>query len=153
MRIRFAQMMIVAVLACASVAAQAAAPASLEANKKLVRDFFTAVAMRDKAALGKIVREDYIQHAPNVETGLQGILKFIDRALAQGPAPTTVPDIGVVRIVAEGDMVVVELRRQNPQGLNAAADFFRIQDGKIAEHWGVQQAVPEDQALNKNGFF
>jgi len=133
--------------------ARAAEPANrLEANKQLVRDFFIAFGMRDKAKLAQIVREDYIQHAPNFETGIAGTFKFIDAL--PGTAPTTPQDPGIIRMVAEGDMVVSHIRRQGPNGVNAAMDIFRIQDGKIAEHWGVQQAVPpEDKALNKNGFF
>lgn len=145
---------LIAAVGCSVFALHAAPPSSAEMNKKLVHEFFTAFAMRDKATLAKIVREDYIQHAPQVETGLQGIYKVIDRMAAAGPAVPPPADLGIVREVSEGNMVAVEVRRMTPQGVRADADFIRIQDGKIAEHWGVQQMVPpEDQAANKNGFF
>jgi predicted SnoaL-like aldol condensation-catalyzing enzyme len=35
---------------------------------------------------------------------------------------------------------------------NAVVDIFRIEDGRIAEHWDVAQVVPADSA-NSNGMF
>ena len=34
----------------------------------------------------------------------------------------------------------------------ALADFFRIEDGKVVEHWDVVQAVP-DKSANSNTMF
>jgi predicted SnoaL-like aldol condensation-catalyzing enzyme len=35
---------------------------------------------------------------------------------------------------------------------NAVVDIFRIENGRIAEHWDVAQPVPE-QSANHNGMF
>jgi len=33
-------------------------------------------------------------------------------------------------------------------------DFFRVEDGKIVEHWDtIQDVVPADKSANKNGMF
>jgi len=60
----------------------------------------------------------------------------------------------VKRIVAEGDYVVAHVhgvREPGERGL-AIMDIFRLDDGKLVEHWDVIQAVPE-QAVNENGMF
>lgn len=60
----------------------------------------------------------------------------------------------IKRIIAEGDYVVVHnhtVTGPNDRG-NAIVDIFRIEDGKIAEHWDVIQPVPEHSA-NQNTMF
>ncbi len=58
------------------------------------------------------------------------------------------------RIIAEGNLVAVHSHlKPNPQDSGAAVvDIFRVEDGKLAEHWDVIQPVPT-QAANKNGMF
>jgi len=111
----------------------------LAANKKLVYDF-TRIVLNglhlDQAAT--FLRVDYIQHNPNVETGLQG---FLDAFSQEGPPqdiPAEVPDL--VSIQAEGDLVtfsfVTEAKDSKGQVYTSTwFDMFRVQDGKIAEHW------------------
>ena len=120
----------------------------LERNKALVKQFFSAVEGRDKAAVTKIVREDYIQHMPGIPTGRAAILNYIDRMTPGGPGK--MPQFA--RVIAEGDLVVVHFRREDPNGPVATMEIFRIQDGLIAEHWAVTEAIPPaDKARNSNG--
>lgn len=120
----------------------------LPANKALVEQFFRAVESRDKQTVTKIVREDYIQHMPGIPTGRAAILNYIDMMTPKGKG--TMPKFA--RVVAEGDLVVVHFRREDPNGPVATIEIFRIQDGQIAEHWAVTESIPpEDKARNKNG--
>lgn len=128
--------------------AHAAAPANLDANKALVKQFFHAVETRNKDLVVKIVREDYIQHMPGIPTGRAAILNYIDMVAPKGPGKEPV----FRRVIAEGDLVVVQFRREDPNGPVAVVETFRIQGGQIAEHWAVTEAIPpEDKARNKNG--
>lgn len=126
----------------------AAQPDSLAQNKELVRNFYRAVEDLDKAAVIKLVREDYIQHMPNIPTGRGAILNYIDMVSPKGKGkmPT------IVRMIAEGDLVAVHFRRDDPPASIAAVEIFRIQAGLIAEHWAVTEAIPSrDQQRNENG--
>lgn len=135
-------------IACLALACGAAEAADLAANKKLVRDFFEAVESRDSARVEKIVREDYIQHIPTIPTGRKAILNYIDSVKAKGKG--TMP--AIARMIAEGDLVAVHFRRDNPTGPVAAIEIFRIQDGLIAEHWAVTEPFPPASAVrNDNG--
>jgi predicted SnoaL-like aldol condensation-catalyzing enzyme len=114
--------------------------AQLAANKKLVFDFWREVLQaRHVDRAPQYLAEDYIQHNPNVATGRTAFMEFF------GPSPPvpikeTIDDL--VRIVAEGDVVVLAFRRELPdlarEGQTYTTtwfDMFRIADGKIVEHW------------------
>lgn len=129
-------------------AAHAAAPANLEANKALVKQFFHAVETRNKDLVVKIVREDYVQHMPGIPTGRAAILNYIEMVAPKGQGKEPV----FRRVIAEEDLVVVQFRREDPSGPVAVVETFRVQGGQIAEHWAVTEAIPpEDKARNKNG--
>ena len=111
----------------------------LAANKKLVYDFSRIVLSGrhlDQAAV--FLRDDYVQHNPNVETGLKGFLDFFSKL----GGPRQIPDAvnGLVSIQAEGEIVTMSFVNQLKDASGVAYtttwfDMFRIQDGKIAEHW------------------
>lgn len=113
----------------------------LAANKKLVYDFYRIVlrGLRLDQA-DKYMREDYIQHNPNAETGLAGFKAYFVKLGGPKPVLDTLPDL--VAIQAEGDYVTLSLVREYDDPTHPGQkytstwfDMFRIQDGKIAEHW------------------
>ncbi|MBV9768711.1 MAG: nuclear transport factor 2 family protein [Bryobacterales bacterium] len=114
----------------------------LAANKKLCYDFYRIVLRGghlDEAE--KYMKEDYIQHNPNAETGLQGFKAYFTAA---GLKPQTPKDTieNLVAIQAEGNYVTLSFRREyddpNKPGQKYTTtwfDMFRVENGKIAEHW------------------
>ncbi|WP_411105243.1 ester cyclase [Streptomyces sp. cmx-4-9] len=65
--------------------------------------------------------------------------------------------LDIKRVIAEGDMVGtrshLDLEPGNPDNHGRApADFFRLENGKVVEHWDVIQDVPT-RAANDNGMF
>jgi predicted SnoaL-like aldol condensation-catalyzing enzyme len=56
--------------------------------------------------------------------------------------------LDIKRVVAEGDLVVTHsLLKTSPEDRGtAAADIFRLENGKVVEHWDVLQPVPESAA-------
>ena len=60
----------------------------------------------------------------------------------------------VKRVFAEGDYVILHVHAVREPGTRGSAivDIFKLEGGKIVEHWDVVQPVP-DQALNANGMF
>ena len=125
----------------------------LDFNKKLVSGFYTEVLLNGNSkAIDRYIGDEYTQHNPNLADGkeaLRGLVEsFPPRAENAGPAGE------IVRIIAEGDLVVLHVRNYGwpqPNG-GAIVDIFRVKDGKIVEHWDVVQAVPETSA-NENTMF
>jgi predicted SnoaL-like aldol condensation-catalyzing enzyme len=56
--------------------------------------------------------------------------------------------LNIKRAVAEGDLVVTHrlLKTSTEDRGTAAADIFRLEEGKVVEHWDVLQPVPESAA-------
>jgi len=85
----------------------------------------------DAAAL--LLTDNYIQHNPGVPTGAAPVLGLVP----------TLKDMGIAidthRMIAEGDLVVLHSTYTNAQIFGAetmiAFDVFRVEDGKVAEHW------------------
>ena len=101
-------------------------------------------------AIDTYVDPGYIQHNPMAATGAEAIRTFFKGFYAQSPGAT----IEIKRALADGDLVAVHYRasfKPGERGL-AVVDIFRIDDGKIVEHWDVGQPVPEKSA-NDNGMF
>ena len=114
----------------------------LAANKKLVYDFWREVFEAGHMELApKYMTESYIQHNPNLTTGRDAFVKFFSAF----KKPQTIADkitMPLVNIVAEGDIVILSFvsEQKDPQDPTKTYtttwfDMFRIEDGKVAEHW------------------
>ncbi|MEP6504374.1 MAG: nuclear transport factor 2 family protein [Betaproteobacteria bacterium] len=120
----------------------ASADPKLAANKKLVYDFWREVFEAGHMELAdKYMAESYIQHNPNVPTGRAAFVSFF----TQFVKPKAIqPRIAapLVTLVAEGDLVILSFVRETADPKDAGKkatttwfDMFRIENGKIAEHW------------------
>ncbi len=120
----------------------------LAANKKLAYDFFRVVLRaRHLDEADKFMKEDYIQHNPNADTGIAGFKAFFSKLGGPKPVEDTVP--GLVAIQAEGNFVTLSFVREEKDPANPGQkytttwfDMFRIDNGKIAEHWDVALKAP-----------
>jgi len=121
-------------------------------NKEVVEKLYEVVFNgRNLDAAGEFIHENYIQHNPRAQTGLEGFKNFVRDALF-----ANFPEfrINIKRIIAEGDYVAVHTHAIPEAGSrgNAVVDIYRFENGKIAEHWDVIQPVPES-TVSGNGMF
>jgi len=123
----------------------------LAANKQLVFDMWRALVQGGRTDLApKYIREDYIQHNPNVASGRDAFVEYIKKTRPVRPIADQIT-FPVVAMVAEGDIVVLatvsykdDPTRPGEKYATTHFDMFRIQDGLIAEHW---DSVPKDPAM------
>jgi predicted SnoaL-like aldol condensation-catalyzing enzyme len=118
------------------------ADAHLAANKRLVYDFWREVLEAGHMDLApKYMLESYIQHNPNVPTGRAAFVDFFSKMSKPKPIEPTI-QAPLVDIVAERDLVVLSFVRKaaDPKDKTKVYtttwfDMFRVDGGKIAEHW------------------
>jgi predicted SnoaL-like aldol condensation-catalyzing enzyme len=126
--------------------------ADLEKNKETVVAYYN-LAFNEKQpaeAVSKYVGSKYIQHNPQAADGPDAFIEFVNGLVFQFPQTS----VDIKRVIAEGDLVVTHsLLKTSPEDRGtAAADIFRLEGGKVVEHWDVLQPVPET-AANDNTMF
>jgi predicted SnoaL-like aldol condensation-catalyzing enzyme len=108
-------------------------------NKTLVRDFYTTVFIdRQINSAPQFMDTDYIQHNSHVPTGLKGFMDTFRGRFAEKLPPDYKREL--LNVVGDNDLVVVYVRQTwtGADGKHYEAlgfDMFRVQNGKIAEHW------------------
>ena len=94
--------------------------------------------------------DDYVQHNPDIATGLDAMVAKVGKMLEDNPQMS----FDIKRTGADQDLVWVHSHAKftpDSTGL-ALVDIFRLEDTKIVEHWDVIQPVPATSA-NDNTMF
>ena len=135
-------------LACG---AAMAGSAQEEANRKAVLAFYEkGLNQKDVDAALAYVGDRYTQHNPNAADGPEGFRKFI--AFLREKFPNSHSEIK--RSFVDGDYVILHVNAIREPGTkgNAIVDIFKLENGKIVEHWDVVQPIPENPANNNTMF-
>jgi predicted SnoaL-like aldol condensation-catalyzing enzyme len=122
-------------------------------NKKLVLNFVNDILLgKDPNKItGYISTEKYLQHNPNVPDGLEGLGKALED-LAKAGMPMKYTNNHM--ILGEGNFVLSISEGEFMNKHVSFYDLFRIENGKIVEHWDTIEEIPEKSKWkNTNGKF
>jgi predicted SnoaL-like aldol condensation-catalyzing enzyme len=125
--------------------------AQQESNKKTVLEFYEkGLNQKDFEAASKYFGPAYLQHNPGAPDGIQGFKGFLQFLKDKFPKSRS----EIKRVFADGDFVILHVHSTREPGTlgRAIVDIFRLENGKIVEHWDVIQDVPE-KAANANTMF
>lgn len=123
----------------------------MERNKQIVVDFYEkAINQKDFEAAAKHFGPRYTQHNPNAADGPEGLRAFLGFLKEKFPQSRS----EIKRVFADGDYVILHVHAVREPGTRGSAivDIFKLESGKIVEHWDVVQPIP-DKAANNNGMF
>lgn len=141
-----------AVLFAAALSSTAqASPEQEAANKAAVLAFYEkGLNQKDADAALRYLGDRYVQHNPNAADGSEGFRKFV--AFLRDKYPQSRSEIK--RVFTDGDYVILHVHAVREPGTrgNAIIDIFRLEKGRIVEHWDAVQPIPE-QSANGNGMF
>ena len=120
-------------------------PALTEANRAIVEKFVDLFYRQKlvREAFETCVVEDYVQHNPGIADGREAAILALEPMFSK---PTFM--VEVKRILVDGNMAVVHLhaRTSSEERGGSVMDMFRLENGKIVEHWDVLQEIPEESA-------
>ena len=132
---------------CAIVSGDTAAEVA-RTNTQTVLAFEETIYNKHQVRQGfaRYVGPTYRQHDPLVPGGRDGAIQALSDMLVNVYPKSR---IVVKRIVAQGDLVAAHVFWDQKPGETrgvAMVDIYRVDNGKIVEHWSVAQDVPEKGA-------
>lgn len=114
-------------------------------NKQTVIAFYEAgLNRKDFATASQYLGLHYKQHNPNAADGAEGFRQYVAYLKENAPDSHSV----IKRIFADGDFVILHIHKTTSPSDRGVAivDIFRLEHGKIVEHWDVTQEIPEQTA-------
>ncbi len=135
-----------------SLAGAATAETPLEwSNRQAVIAFYNkALNEKDFDAASKYLGNRYTQHNPTAADGPDGLKGFIQFLRDKFPQSHS----EIVHAFADGDYVILHVHSIRTPGTagRAIVDIFKLERGKVVEHWDAVQDIPASSA-NSNGMF
>jgi len=124
-----------------------------ETNKTLARCFVDDILVngRMEKLAGYFDGDNYIQHNPQIADQLSGLGKALDYLASQG---ITMKYDKIPRVLGQGNFVLVVSEGSFGGKHTSFYDLFRVENGKIAEHWDViEEILTKENWKNNNGKF
>ena len=124
-----------------------------EENKAMVRQFVEDILVNGKldSLPGYFDGDNYIQHNPQIADGLTGLGQTLQFMAEHG---VTMRYDTIHKVLGEGNFVLVVSEGSYAEQPTSFYDLFRVENGKIAEHWDTLETIPpETEWQNQNGKF
>lgn len=122
-------------------------------NKALVRTFVDDILLhgRMEKFAAYFDGDNYIQHNPYIADQVSGLGKALQEFAKQG---LTIKYDRIHAVYGEGNFVLVVSEGSFAGKPTSYYDLFRVQQGKIVEHWDVLETIPaRTEWKNDNGKF
>lgn len=122
-------------------------------NKELVKNFVNDILVNGKMEKlsGYFDGDNYIQHNPQIADQLSGLGKALEYLASIG---VTMKYDTVHKVLGEGNFVLIVSEGTFGGKHTSFYDLFRVENGKIAEHWDVIEEIPaKENWKNSNGKF
>lgn len=124
-----------------------------EEAKRVAVGFYEAFLRRDADTALSYLGDRYVQHNPDVADGPEAFLRMVEFLRVAYPDSHD----EIKRVISEDDLVVIHShsRRIADEPGAAIMNIFRVENGKVVEHWDVVQLLHRRHLppANDNGVF
>jgi predicted SnoaL-like aldol condensation-catalyzing enzyme len=103
----------------------------------------------DSTAVDDYMSKNFIQHNPTIADGPQGVKALVQMLISKGIPKQK---IEFKHIIAEGDIVILHSRYTMAGKESRFIDIYRVENGKLAEHWDAMMQMPDKRANNNPMF-
>ncbi len=113
-------------------------------NRAIITDFARLFyTERDvEAAFTTYVSDNYIQHNPTIADGREPAIVMLAPKFSTPGA-----SFEIQRILVDGDLALIHIKAEFPGApVGSVADIYRLEGGKIVEHWDILQRMPDEVA-------
>jgi len=106
--------------------------------------------------IDRYIGDTYIQHNPDTPNGKQAVVDFVEKFILPNKDEdgNVLVQSQIIRVIAEGDLVALHVKSDEWLGPNGSVifDIYRIENGKLIEHWDIIQPIP-DTSVNNNTMY
>lgn len=119
-------------------------------NKQIVATAYQRIfGDLDVSAVDEYMSKNFIQHNPTTPDGPEGVKQLVQMLVSQGVPKQAVE---FKHVIADGDIVIVHSRYEMAGKEWRFIDIYRVENGKLAEHWDAMMQMPDTRA-NGNPLF
>lgn len=119
-------------------------------NKQIVTTAYQRIfGDLDVSAVDEYMSKNFIQHNPTTPDGPEGVKQLVQMLVSQGVPKQAVE---FKHVIADGDIVIVHSRYEMAGKEWRFIDIYRVENGKLAEHWDAMMQMPDTRA-NGNPLF
>ncbi|GGB23725.1 nuclear transport factor 2 family protein [Mucilaginibacter rubeus] len=121
-----------------------------EDNKKIASTAYQRIfGDLDTSAVDEYMSKNFLQHNPTIADGPEGVKALVKMLISKGISHQK---IEFKHIVADGDIVILHSRYEMAGKESRFIDIYRLENGKLAEHWDAMMQMP-DRRANNNPMF
>lgn len=121
-----------------------------ETNKLIVTTAYQRIfGALDITGVDAYLSADFIQHNPTTADGPDGVKALVQMLIAQGVPKQK---CAFKHVVAEGDIVFLHSRYEMAGTEWRFIDIYRVENGKLAEHWDAMMPMPDVRGNNNPMF-
>ena len=115
-------------------------------NKQIVTTAYQRIfGDLDASAVDQYLSPSFIQHNPTTPDGPDGVKQLLQMLVSQGVPKQK---IRFKHVVADDDIVILHSRYEMAGKEWRFIDIYRVENGKLAEHWDAMMQMPDTRAHN-----
>lgn len=122
----------------------------VETNKQIAITAYQRIfGDLDVTGVDEYMSKDFLQHNPTTPDGPEGVKALVQMLISQGVLKQK---IVFKHVVADSDIVFLHSRYEMAGKEWRFIDIYRIENGKLAEHWDAMMQMPDNRGNNNPMF-